>query len=142
MAGGAGWGAVNDPAAVAPRTSFCWSLASYVPRFASFDTSSLRSASSAGRLPWLGRSVTLLRVDSTGVVQQAKTDSDEKPTTREPRPDASGALTGSGVTVAQHVRRRSSAYRFSLIGLTGCAGRCPVGIRADSLTCLNSERSR
>jgi hypothetical protein len=29
-------------------------------------------------LPWLGRSVTLLRVDSTGVVHQAKTDS-EKP---------------------------------------------------------------
>jgi hypothetical protein len=49
-----------------------------VPRFAAFDTSSLRSASSAGRLPWLGRSVTVLRVDSTGVVQQAKTDSEKR----------------------------------------------------------------
>jgi hypothetical protein len=49
-----------------------------VPRFASFDTSSLRSASSAGRLPWLGRSVTLLRVDTTGVVHQAKTDSEKR----------------------------------------------------------------
>jgi hypothetical protein len=49
-----------------------------VPRFASFDTSNLRSASSAGRLPWLGRSVTLLRVDATGVVQQAKTDSEKR----------------------------------------------------------------
>jgi hypothetical protein len=60
----------------------------------------------------------------------------------ERQPDAAGALTGSGVTVAQRVRRRSSAYRFSLIGLTGCAGRCPVGIRADSLTCLHPEKSR
>jgi hypothetical protein len=49
-----------------------------VPRFASFDTSTLRSASSAARLPWLGRSVTLLRVDATGVVQQAKTDSEKR----------------------------------------------------------------
>jgi hypothetical protein len=49
-----------------------------VPRFASFDTSTLRSASTASRLPWLGRSVTLLRVDSTGVVHQAKTDSEKR----------------------------------------------------------------
>jgi hypothetical protein len=49
-----------------------------VPRFAAFDTSALRNASSATRLPWLGRSVTLLRVDVTGVVQQAKTDSDKR----------------------------------------------------------------
>jgi hypothetical protein len=49
-----------------------------VPRFASFDTSNLRNASSVRRLPWLGRSVTLLRVDSTGVVQQAKTDSEKR----------------------------------------------------------------
>jgi hypothetical protein len=49
-----------------------------VPRFAAFDTSSLRNASGAGRLPWLGRSVTLLRVDSTGVVRQAKTDSEKR----------------------------------------------------------------
>jgi hypothetical protein len=49
-----------------------------VPRFAAFDTSALRNASSATRLPWLGRSVTLLRVDATGVVQQAKTDSDKR----------------------------------------------------------------
>jgi hypothetical protein len=49
-----------------------------VPRFAAFDTSNLRSASSASRLPWLGRSVTLLRVDATGVVHQAKTDSEKR----------------------------------------------------------------
>ena len=49
-----------------------------MPRFAAFDTSNLRSASSAARLPWLGRSVTLLRVDSTGVVEQAKTDSEKR----------------------------------------------------------------
>jgi hypothetical protein len=49
-----------------------------VPRFAAFDTSGLRNASSATRLPWLGRSVTLLRVDTTGVVHQAKTDSDKR----------------------------------------------------------------
>lgn len=49
-----------------------------MPRFAAFDTSGLRSASSAARLPWLGRSVTLLRVDSTGVVAQAKTDSEKR----------------------------------------------------------------
>jgi hypothetical protein len=49
-----------------------------MPRFAAFDTSDLRSASSATRLPWLGRSVTLLRIDTTGVVQQAKTDSEKR----------------------------------------------------------------
>jgi uncharacterized membrane protein len=49
-----------------------------VPRFAAFDTSSLRNASSMSRLPWLGRSVTLLCVDATGVVQQAKTDSEKR----------------------------------------------------------------
>jgi hypothetical protein len=49
-----------------------------VPRFAAFDTSALRNASSATRLPWLGRSVTLLCVDATGVVRQAKTDSDKR----------------------------------------------------------------
>ena len=49
-----------------------------MPRFASFDTSRLRTASGASRLPWLGRSVTLLRVDSTGVVEQAKTDSEKR----------------------------------------------------------------
>jgi len=49
-----------------------------VPRFASFDTSHLRSASSASRLPWLGRSVTLLCVDSTRLVHQAKTDSEKR----------------------------------------------------------------
>jgi hypothetical protein len=46
-----------------------------VPQFAAFNTSGLRNASSVSRLPWLGRSVTLLRIDSTGVVEQAKTDS-------------------------------------------------------------------
>jgi hypothetical protein len=49
-----------------------------VPRFTAFDTSSLRSASSSARLPWLGRSVTLLRVDATGVVEQAKSDSEKR----------------------------------------------------------------
>lgn len=49
-----------------------------VPRFAVFDTSNLRSASSAARLPWLGRSVTLLRVDGTGIVEQAKSDSEKR----------------------------------------------------------------
>lgn len=49
-----------------------------VPRFAAFDTSALRNASSSTRLPWLGRSVTLLRVDATGVVEQAKTDSEKR----------------------------------------------------------------
>ena len=49
-----------------------------MPRFAAFDTSALRNASSATRLPWLGRSVTLLCVDATGVVRQAKTDSDKR----------------------------------------------------------------
>jgi hypothetical protein len=29
-------------------------------------------------LPWLGRSVTLLRVDATGVVEQAKSDSEKR----------------------------------------------------------------
>jgi hypothetical protein len=38
----------------------------------------LRSASGAARLPWLGRSVTLIRVDTTGVVDQAKTDSEKR----------------------------------------------------------------
>jgi len=36
------------------------------------------SASSAARLPWLGRSVTLLRVDGTGIVEQAKSDSEKR----------------------------------------------------------------
>jgi hypothetical protein len=49
-----------------------------MPRFAAFDTSNLRSASSTPRLPWLGRSVTFLRVDVTGVVAQAKTDSEKR----------------------------------------------------------------
>jgi hypothetical protein len=49
-----------------------------MPRFAAFDTSALRNATSATRLPWLGRSVTLLCVDATGVVRQAKTDSDKR----------------------------------------------------------------
>lgn len=49
-----------------------------VPRFASFDTSNLRSASSSSRLPWLQRSVTLLCVDTTGVVHQAKTHSEKR----------------------------------------------------------------
>jgi hypothetical protein len=49
-----------------------------VPRFAAFDTSALRNASSATRLPWLGRSVTLIRIDATDVVQQAKTDSEKR----------------------------------------------------------------
>ena len=49
-----------------------------MPRFAAFDTSNLRSASSASPLRWLGRSVTLLRVHSTGVVVQAKTDSEKR----------------------------------------------------------------
>jgi hypothetical protein len=48
-----------------------------VPRFASFDISSLRSASGAGQLAWLGRSVTLLRVNTIWVVSQAKTDSEK-----------------------------------------------------------------
>ncbi len=38
----------------------------------------MRSASSAARLPWLGRSVTLLRVDGTGIVEQAKSDSEKR----------------------------------------------------------------
>jgi hypothetical protein len=49
-----------------------------VPQFAAFNTSGLRNASSVSRLPWLGRSVTLLRIDSTGVVEQAKTDSEKR----------------------------------------------------------------
>ena len=49
-----------------------------MPRFASFNTSNLRSVSGAARLPWLGRSVTLLCVDTTGVVYQAKTDSEKR----------------------------------------------------------------
>lgn len=49
-----------------------------MPRFAAFDMSHLRSASSTARLPWLGRSVTLLRVDATGVVEQAKSDSEKR----------------------------------------------------------------
>jgi hypothetical protein len=49
-----------------------------VPRFAAFDTSNLRNASGAARLPWLGRSVTLLRIDATGVVEQAKTDAEKR----------------------------------------------------------------
>ena len=49
-----------------------------VPRFAAFDTSGLRNASSVSRLPWRGRSVTLLCVDANGVVQQAKTDSEKR----------------------------------------------------------------
>ncbi|MGH3781998.1 MAG: reverse transcriptase domain-containing protein, partial [Pseudonocardiaceae bacterium] len=43
-----------------------------VPRFAAFETSGLRNASSVSRLPWLGRSVTLLCVDANGVVQRPK----------------------------------------------------------------------
>lgn len=49
-----------------------------MPRFAGFDASRLRSASAAARLPWLGRSVTLIRVDTSGVVDQAKTDSEKR----------------------------------------------------------------
>jgi hypothetical protein len=49
-----------------------------VPRFAGFDASRLRNASDAARLPWLARSVTLIRVDTTGVVDQAKTDSEKR----------------------------------------------------------------
>ena len=49
-----------------------------MPGFASFTTSNLRNASSAARLPWLGRSVSLLCVDTTGVVHQAKTDSEKR----------------------------------------------------------------
>jgi hypothetical protein len=41
-------------------------------------TSNLRNASGASRLPWLGRSVTLIRVDTTGVVDQGKTDSEKR----------------------------------------------------------------
>jgi hypothetical protein len=48
------------------------------PRFAAFDTSGLRNASSVSRLPWRGRSVTPLCVDAHGVVQQAKTDSEKR----------------------------------------------------------------
>ena len=64
-----------SPALIAgPRVA----IVAGVPRFASFDTSSLRRASGAGRLPWLGRSVTLLCVDTAGVVHQAKTDSEKR----------------------------------------------------------------
>ena len=49
-----------------------------MPRFAAFDTSALRNACSASRMPWLQRSVTLILVDATGVVHQAKTDSDKR----------------------------------------------------------------
>jgi hypothetical protein len=49
-----------------------------VPRFSEFNASRLRRASDAARLPWLGRSVTLIRVDTTGVVDQAKTDSEKR----------------------------------------------------------------
>ena len=48
------------------------------PRFAAFDTSNPRSASSAPPLAWLRRLVTLLRVDATAVVAQATTDSEKQ----------------------------------------------------------------
>ncbi|WP_020392362.1 hypothetical protein [Kribbella catacumbae] len=49
-----------------------------MPRFAAFDTARLRGASTPGRLPWSARAVTLLRVDTTGVVDQAKTPAEKR----------------------------------------------------------------
>jgi hypothetical protein len=44
-----------------------------MPRFAAFTTTGLRTASSSTRLPWHGRTVTLICVGADGVVTQAKT---------------------------------------------------------------------
>jgi hypothetical protein len=44
-----------------------------VPRFAAFDASALRRASTTGRLPWLASSVVLIHITAAGVVNQAAT---------------------------------------------------------------------
>ncbi|ANZ20928.1 hypothetical protein SNOUR_38500 [Streptomyces noursei ATCC 11455] len=43
-----------------------------MPRFADFDASSLRRASSVeGRFPWRGQTVTLIQINAKGIVTQA-----------------------------------------------------------------------
>ncbi|WP_436501753.1 hypothetical protein [Actinokineospora sp. HUAS TT18] len=44
-----------------------------MPRFAAYTSVGLRDASTAARLPWDGRVVTLICVGADGVVSQAKT---------------------------------------------------------------------
>jgi hypothetical protein len=44
-----------------------------MPRFAAYTSPGLRNASSATRLPWHARTVTLICVDADGVASQAKT---------------------------------------------------------------------
>lgn len=44
-----------------------------VPRFAKFDASALRPASTATRLDWLSSSVALLHISADGLVTQATT---------------------------------------------------------------------
>jgi len=44
-----------------------------VPRFAAFDASVLRPASTAARLDWLSTSVALLHITADGLVTQATT---------------------------------------------------------------------
>lgn len=44
-----------------------------MPRFAAFDASALRRASTIGRLDWLASTVVVMCVSATGVVVQAAT---------------------------------------------------------------------
>lgn len=49
-----------------------------MPRFAEYTTVGLRAATSASRLPWHARAVTLICVGSDSVVSQAKTVSEKR----------------------------------------------------------------
>lgn len=44
-----------------------------MPRFAEFDASALRRASTVGRLPWVSQTVVLIQVTASGVVNVAAT---------------------------------------------------------------------